>query len=125
MTSFHPALADIQALEEALHRPGTRRSRTAIEALLAEDFVEFGASGAVYDRDDIIDLLVHGGGETREVSSTDFALKPISGDAVLLTYESHEMRNDGTERTALRSSIWRRQDGRWQMLFHQGTLKSG
>jgi hypothetical protein len=39
---MHVALADIRALEEALHRTDVRGSRTAVEALLADGFVEFG-----------------------------------------------------------------------------------
>jgi hypothetical protein len=27
----------------------------------------------------------------------------------------------GEQRRTLRSSIWKRIDGRWQMIFHQGT----
>src|ERR1700704_331719 len=50
-------LDEIRSLEEALHRPEVRRSREAVEGLLAEGFVEFGSSGTIYQREQIIDLL--------------------------------------------------------------------
>lgn len=115
---------EIRALEEALHRPDVRRSRTAVEALLAEDFVEFGASGTRYDRAEMIELLDAEVDEPDdgELKATDFSLTTISVDAVLLTYRTVRKGRDGSQREALRSSIWTRKAGRWQMLFHQGTL---
>ena len=41
-----PALVEtLRSLEEELLRPEVRRSRAALEALLAPDFTEIGASG--------------------------------------------------------------------------------
>ncbi|WP_445681821.1 nuclear transport factor 2 family protein [Radicibacter daui] len=123
MRSAGPDIAEIRALEEALHKPEVRCSREVLEALLAEGFVEFGASGAVYDRAQIIELLLHEGSEAEEpLSIENYALTTISNDAVLLTYRSHRKRPDGSQRHVLRSSIWTRAAGRWQMLFHQGTV---
>ncbi|WDZ78779.1 DUF4440 domain-containing protein [Ensifer adhaerens] len=123
MTHTLPDLAHIRALEEALHRPAVRRSRAALEDLLAEGFVEFGASGSVYHRAEIIDLLVEENGEdTAELRTGDYRLTPISPDAVLLTYRTHRIEADGSQRHALRSSIWKWDGSKWQMLFHQGTI---
>lgn len=126
MKSRFPELADIKSLEEALHRPEVRRSRDALEGLLADNFVEFGAAGIVHDRATIIDLLLQedGGGEG-ELRASNYALAAISDDAVLLTYESERTQNDGARRSVLRSSIWKRAGDGWQMLFHQGTIKRG
>lgn len=126
MTSPLPELADIQSLEEALHRPEVRRSRDALEALLAVGFVEFGASGTVYNRATIIDLLMQEDGSGNDdLRTTNYALTSISNDAMLLTYESERTQNDGSKRHVLRSSVWKRNGDRWQMLFHQGTIKRG
>ncbi|RDL51221.1 hypothetical protein BLJAPNOD_02353 [Ensifer sp. M14] len=117
---------EIRALEEALHRPEVRRSRTAVEALLAQGFVEFGASGTRYHRAEMIELLCEEDDTPADgvLEATDFALTPISPDAVLLIYRTVRKGSDGSEKRALRSSIWKRNAGRWQMLFHQGTLTS-
>lgn len=126
MTNPPPELADIRSLEEALHRPEVRRSRETLEALLSDQFVEFGASGAVYNRATIIDLLIQeNDSDNDDLRATNYALTSISHDAVLLTYESERTQNDGSKRYVLRSSIWKRNGDRWQMLFHQGTIKRG
>jgi hypothetical protein len=85
-----------------------------MEALLADDFVEFGASGRVWTRAAILDELERCGERSYEMS--DVACQTLAEDAALLTY-----RIPGN-RESLRSSLWVRRDGRWQVLFHQGTL---
>jgi hypothetical protein len=57
-----------------------------------------------------------------ERSTTSFAVRELSNDAVLMTYRA-ERRDpvSGREWHSLRSSIWRLTDGCWQMIFHQGT----
>jgi hypothetical protein len=125
MTDLSTRLAEIRSLEEALHRPSVRRSRDALEQLLAKGFVEFGSSGAVYHRDELIVRLVQEDNDNDEVQTElgacDYALTSISTDAALLTYRTHHKESDG-EQLVLRSSIWKYAEGRWQMLFHQGTL---
>lgn len=124
MTSL-PDLGEIRSLEEALHRPEIRRSREAVEDLLAEGFMEFGASGRVYERATIIDQLAEQSDDNDgELLASNYALKPISNDAVLLTYETERSYQDGSKRRVLRSSIWKHNGLKWQMLFHQGTIRA-
>jgi hypothetical protein len=108
---------DLLALEEALLRPPARYSPAELERLLTEDFREFGASGTVHDRASTIDLLMQ---ESRApftpVEVSDFTARKLGDDAALVTYYSK--RGDAVR---LRSSIWRRDEGSWRMMFHQGT----
>ncbi|SCW90226.1 hypothetical protein SAMN02927900_06398 [Rhizobium mongolense subsp. loessense] len=124
MGNLRELLSEIRLLEEALHRPEIRRSRTAVEELLSEDFVEIGSSGAIYRRNEIIDLLMreYDNADPGELLAYDYSLTIISSDAVLLTYRTRRTRQDGFERHVLRSSIWKHSEIGWQMLFHQGTL---
>lgn len=118
-------LEEIRSLEEALYRPEIRRSREAVEDLLAEGFMEFGASGRVYERATIIDQLAEQSDDNDgELLASNYALKPISNDAVLLTYETERSYQDGSKRRVLRSSIWKHNGLKWQMLFHQGTIRA-
>ena len=118
-------LEEIRLLEQKLHLPEIRRSPAVVEELLAKGFVEFGSSGTVYDdRDDLIAGLA--AEKTEEAAppiiSRDYAFRSISPDAVLVTYRSVRQAGESDpERHTLRSSIWQRIDGRWQMIFHQGT----
>ncbi len=118
-------LDGIKSLEERLHLPEIRRSREALEKLLADDFLELGASGTVYDRASIIDLLAQEAGiDEGELKTANYYLKSISSDAFLLTYETERTHPDGLTRLVLRSSVWKRDGLGWKLLFHQGTLKS-
>ena len=116
-------IEDLRALEESLHRSEIRRSREALEDLLADGFGEIGASGTVYRRDVMIGLLLQedDSADNGELHSGNYALTPISADAALLTYRTWRRQADGSERHVLRSSIWKHDGRRWQMLFHQGT----
>ena len=123
MSPITVSIDDIRALEEALHRPDIRRSRETVDALLAEGFVEFGSSGTVYHRAETMDLLAEEEDVDDNIPETsDYVLTQISPDAVLLTYRTMRQGSDGSERHVLRSSIWKHDGERWQMLFHQGTV---
>ena len=45
-------------LEQQVLRPATRSSRKHLEELLAEDFLEFGSSGGIYDQASVISALM-------------------------------------------------------------------
>lgn len=109
-------------LEEELLELSVRGSPEAASRLLADDFVEFGRSGRIYGKQDVIGSLAsEGAGTTGVPAASDFDLKSLADDVVLLTYRSLRRGMDGEEQHSLRSSIWKFSDGRWQMVFHQGT----
>ena len=125
MTADNLDATFFRSLEQKLHRPEIRQSPDAVRALLADAFVEFGSSGTVYDKASIVAALAEE--STAEAALVPdvhhFAAQSIAPDAVLVTYRSSRRYPDGTgTRTTLRSSIWKLIDGRWQMLFHQGTV---
>ena len=99
-------------LEERLLRAEVRRSPDEAGKLLASDFIEFGSSGAVYRRQQILDALAKE--SPMELSATDFSVRVLCDEVVLVTYRS--ARNDpasGQEWHSLRSSIWKFVGGRW------------
>ena len=112
--------AHVMQLERALLDPAARRDRAQVEALLAEDFQEFGASGRVWSRQAILDLLadeIYSPPEAEEMRCT-----PIAAGVILVTYRA--VRNDttgGTRTVTLRSSLWNLESGGWRLRFHQGT----
>ncbi len=56
-------------------------------------------------------------------SLTDFKTLVLAPDVVLVTYRAvRQLGHEASPITSLRSSIWQRIDGRWQMRFHQGTV---
>lgn len=90
-----------------------------MESLLAEDFFEFGSSGLSFDKQAIMEAVSK---DTTDVSFsytvTDFKVKQLAPDVVLATYRTRRHPDD---KSALRSSIWKLNEGEWQMVFHQGT----
>lgn len=114
----------LRVLEESLLDPAVRRNREAVRGLLMEEFVEFGASGRVWSRDQILDLLAE---ETfSPVRMEDFQCVLLGDDAALVTYRAvRDARGDtGAGTSSLRSSIWIRISGKWRCRFHQGTRSS-
>lgn len=117
---------EVRTLEEQLLQPEFRRDRAAVAAVLAEEFVEFGSSGRVYDKQQILDLL-QTEAPVRAVL-TDFQARLLTPGTALVTYRAIRPHAspapDGKieiRAASLRSSVWVRRDGRWQMIFHQGT----
>ena len=106
-------IATVVQCELALLLPEVRRDPQRIRALLHPDFVEYGSSGRVWDRESIGSLSADGD----EITAADLVARRIGPDAVLLTYRSVRSGHE-----ALRSSTWIRDDAdTWLLLFHQGT----
>ena len=106
-------------LEQQLLEPSTRRDSTALTSLLAEDFREFGSSGRICTRQQIIDALA--AESPRTITLSDPLCQQLADDIVLLTYRSTRTTALKTASQALRSSLWVYRDNCWQMIFHQGT----
>ena len=109
-----------RVLEERLAMPGAAESRESLAALLAPEFREFGASGKVYaDVSALLDELVPGARPKRVFE--EFQAVRVAANTVLVTYRAKSAPGPGWKPPALRSSLWIKRDGRWQLLFHQGT----
>ena len=108
----------LRTLEESILDPAVRSDPARMRALLAPGFTEFGASGRVFDRDAIIAALANEGARVLR-RARGLKVQRIAPGAALTTWRVQ--REDGIQ--TLRSSVWQQQaDGRWLMVFHQGTL---
>ena len=108
----------IRMLEERLLQPSVRRSAQDISKLLADEFIEYGSSGQIFDKKRIVEGLQSE--DLVEISLSDFKVKTLASGVILAIYRARQRESDGRERHSLRSSIWKLIDGRWQMIFHQG-----
>jgi hypothetical protein len=123
----HPMQADpvledhLRQLEERLLQPSVRKSAEEVSELLASEFIESGSSGRIFDKQQIIASLQME--STVRRSLVDFKTWILSPGIVLVTYRAIRQVAPGEQLIySLRSSIWKLIDGRWQMVFHQGTL---
>ena len=108
----------LRRLEEDLWKAATRFDIPYMEQLLADDFMEFGRSGRVYEREDT--LAVPRQPIDVVLPLADFRVRLISPDVAQVTYDS-EMVYDGEVQHGHRSSIWARAGSGWVLKFHQGT----
>lgn len=109
-------------LERALLEADTRTSTAFVSATLDDGFVEFGSSGRVYGKAEIVEALAaERDGPPVERDTTAFKVRPLGDTAVLVTYRASTRSAGRPDRVTLRSSIWERRDGQWRLVFHQGT----
>ena len=121
MDSAEPLVQTIRQLEERLLQPDVRHSPGELEKYLAEEFVEYGSTGRVYDRQAIIDEL--GSESALRFSLTDFKLQMLSPEIALATYCAVcDDGASGDKTHSRRSSLWKKTGDQWQIVFHQGTL---
>ena len=113
--------ATLLTLEEDLLSSQVRASEARLNELLADDFVEFGSSGRIFDKPSIVRELGESG-FVADFEIGDFRLVMSREDSALVTYRC-VVRSDSGEiiRKSNRSSLWRLVDDRWQLIFHQGT----
>jgi hypothetical protein len=117
-------LLRLQSLERELHVPKVRGVTQRLAELLHPDFLEFGRSGRTYIRPQIFEQLL-AETEQSEVQAQSFRLVQLSEFVCLLTYRSARVSKSGAlEDHTNRSSVWRYEEQRWQMVFHQGTPTS-
>lgn len=108
---------DVEAvvdLERELLSPAVRGDYGQLAYLLHPDYREIGSSGRLWDREELIEELVQEPGTRARFELVDAT--PLQGDLMQIVY-----RTAGPDGSALRSSLWQRDEGRWRLRFHQGT----
>ncbi|WP_397538339.1 DUF4440 domain-containing protein [Rummeliibacillus pycnus] len=108
----------ILQLEEKLLKPEIRSSQTELSNLLSENFFEFGSSGKILYKNEGIS---QDGIAVVKMTLSNFEIHPLSEEIVLATYRIY---NVESKQHSIRSSIWKLSEGRWKMVFHQGTKTS-
>jgi hypothetical protein len=108
----------LERLEEELWRVETRFDQKRMTEIIAPDFVEFGRSGRIYQREDSL------GVSPQPIDAVlplpDFKARLLHPDIAQVTYNS-SVTYGGVVQRARRSSIWSRTRDGWVLRFHQGT----
>jgi glyoxylase I family protein len=107
----------LRRLEVALASANPAGVEGGLPALIPDDFLEFGASGRTWDADAIREALARSPAEDPE-ELLDFTVAELAPGVVLATYRL------GQPRPSNRSTVWLLRGGRWQVRFHQGTLRA-
>lgn len=106
-------------LEKKLLNPALRKNSHLLNELLDDTFIEFGTSGRIYDKKIIIEKLSEE--IPTDIEAFDFIPVKISSDVVQIRFKTQRKMDDGSLTSSLRSSIWKKSDQGWRMVFHQGT----
>ena len=93
-------------------------SSSDLDDLIADDFLEFGASGKQFNKKQVISFLLNDKPAKKSISKAK--VKPLSKNHYLLTYKYLRSAN-GVKIYSFRSSIWKLERKKWQIIFHQGT----
>lgn len=100
-------------LEVELVNPSARENLDRMKELLAEGFEEFGSSGKVITKSDVLKAE----GPLPAYKLSDFSVHILGEKAALVKY-----RASTSDHSSYRSSIWVKYGKRWQMLHHQSTV---
>jgi hypothetical protein len=95
------------------------RNKKNLVIRLSKDFIEYGESGSVYDRESTINALMNLS-ENKKIKIMQFKLISLSEDILLAHYISHD---ENSNSYAMRTSIWKIENNTWKLYFHQGTPK--
>jgi hypothetical protein len=109
--------ADLLRLETLLLNPSSCSRPETLWPLFANEFIEIGSSGRIYDKEQALASLAAENTPRGELS--DFRVALLTDDIAHVTYRAVRYRDPPQH--SLRSSIWRRRGLRWQIAFHQGT----
>jgi aminoglycoside 6'-N-acetyltransferase len=118
-------LDELKSREPIFHHPEKfGKTKQDIENQMCDEFWEVGASGNVYTKKDVIETLLerYNDPDHQDIwEAKNFKLTKIAPDHYLLTYI---LIQDKT-RVTRRSTLWRRVNGDWKILYHQGTIVDG
>ena len=115
-------LEELRTLEPIFHTPDFGATLSEFDRRMAPDYWEVGASGHRYSREFILQHLrqnppvdaVSAGWKT-----SDHAVRPLAANTFLFTYTLFQ-----GKRVTRRSTVWRREQTGWVILYHQGTVFS-
>ncbi|MYN18214.1 DUF4440 domain-containing protein [Rugamonas sp. FT107W] len=114
-------LSELSAREPIFHRREFGTSREDLLKMTADDFWEIGASGAVYDRNFVIATLLerYQSPEPDDLVCSDFTIRQLAHGLYQLNYVLQQ-----PGRRTRRTTLWRKTNEAWQIVFHQGTVIS-
>ena len=112
-TQFDPDILTVIDQEKELLSDKGRNDKARVRALLHAEFTEFGPSGRIWTRPR---LLAEIKPLPLRLGFEPIRAQKLADDVILLRW-----RATSPSASWLRSSVWQRVDGRWQLLFAQGS----
>jgi hypothetical protein len=123
MSSTTDLLEQLVSLEQQLYKFEVRSNSAKISKILGPEYYEYVSTGKVMSREDFLNRLPTEDDKSK-IESSNFKITNLASDVALLTYIAKKINFDGTSLQYLRSSVWKNNQGMWQLAFHQGTIKN-
>jgi hypothetical protein len=96
----------LRQLEERLLEPNFRRNSVEVAHLLTEDFREFGSSGRIYNKRQVVEEVLKYDSDDTIRALSDFQAVSLAPDVILATYHvSRHSKSSGQTVCSWRSSI--------------------
>ena len=108
----------VMQFERDLLDPAVRSDRERLDLLIAEDFLEVGATGSSFGKANVLARLPSESGVAFTASGMTAAT--LANNVILITYVATRS-HAGHTLHSKRSSIWVHSEVGWQMRYHQGT----
>lgn len=117
-----PLLDELKTLEDLYHAAYPDATLAEFDRLVSPDFWETGATGRRYSRAFARQVLAQRPARPDPATwqTDEHHLQRVGEDVWLLTYRLHQ-----PGRVTRRMTLWRREGGRWQVVYHQGTVVTG
>jgi hypothetical protein len=107
-------------LETELQKDEVRISVERLDELISDDFKEITSSGDVTNKQDCFVNLPSA--PKIDFIMTDFQTRELTPDLVQSFFKTEKtVIETGKKSFSKRSSIWKNENGKWKMIFHQGT----
>lgn len=103
--------------EKYFFRADFCQNKLNLENRLSDKFCEYSCSGNIHNKHSMINELKNIS-EDRPIEIFDFELRVLCEDNLLVHYKSYDK---VTNTSALRTSIWKKENNLWKIFFHQGT----
>ena len=119
-TALLGVLEELKSREPIFHRPEFGTTTADFENMMDSGFWEIGASGRRYSKEYVLAELEKRHQHPHEDiwETSDFLCRELALDLYLLTYRLIQNKI----RTTRRSTLWRRTEVGWKVVFHQGTI---
>jgi hypothetical protein len=109
----------IISMELSLLDKNIRNDKNELIKYISKEFIEYGSSGRIYTYGDTLNLSSNEE-EQIEYKILKMDTKILSENVVLVLYII-EIKKENEKIITNRSSIWKRENDIWKIIFHQGT----
>jgi len=113
-------LGTLVELEESLFTQEVRKSSEKLSELIHDDFEEVVSSGQILNKADVVAWLSKEMGY--EIHASGYEVRSLSEEIALLKYKTKTIKDNNEVSYAIRASIWKHENKKWKMLYHQATL---